>query len=443
MSKTDMQYAESFAKLLRCPTVTNSGAEYFDKFQAVLAEEFPLVYKNLERFFPGEDVDKNSRAVMLKWKGKSDKRPIVLMAHQDVVPTEGEWKYSPFSGTIADGKVWGRGAMDCKNTLFITINAVEELLAEGFVPQNDVYLSYSDNEETSGPGADYAVNYIKNNGIKPVMAIDEGGAIVEQAFPGIKTPFAMVGILEKGYCDLKFTARSKGGHSSSPPKHTPIARLSAFIDYCENHTIFKREMTVPALAMLNGISDGLPGALKFVTKHAKAFAPIIVKLLPKLTPFGAALLGTTMTFTMSGGSDAPNVIPQAAWAVANLRFAPGNKSEDCINKVKEIAARYDLETEVLIAREHSELVDVNSAEYKYFTETIAKQFTDVGISPYLMFGGTDCRRMQKIIPCAIRCTPCRLSPEQLASMHAANENIDIKSIVEGTAFFKEFIRNFK
>lgn len=459
MAKNRQQYAETFSRMLQCATVTESGAEYFDKFQELLKAEFPLVFANLEVHYPAREIkgiiddegkkvdpakDVNSRAILLRWKGKSSSRPMVLMAHQDVVPAVGgDWKYDPFSGKIADDCVWGRGAMDCKNTLFITINAVEELLESGFVPEQDVYLSYSDNEETGGPGAAYAVEWFKQHDIHPVVAVDEGGAIVEEAFPGMTKPFAMVGIVEKGYCDLKFVARSKGGHSSSPPKNTPIARLSAFVNYCETHNIFKQKMTAPALAMLNGMSPGLTGALRFITKHAKALSPVIVAGLPKVTPFGRALLGTTLTFTMSEGSSAPNVIPEAAWVVANLRLAPGDTSEMAIKTMKEIAAKYDIETEVLMAREHSAVVDMQSAEYKLYTETLAKLFPDIGISPYLMFGGTDCRRMQKIVPCAIRCTPCRLTPQQLESMHASNENIGIVSLVEGTAFFKEFIKNFK
>lgn len=437
-------YASSFSKLIQCPTVTNSGAEYFDKFHSVLKKEFPLVFQKLELILPAGEADSDSRAIILKWAGKSSARPMVLMAHQDVVPAnDGEWVHDPYSAVLEDGKIWGRGTMDCKNTLFITIRAVEELLAEGFTPENDVYLSYSDNEETSGPGATYAVEWFKKNNIKPVIAVDEGGAIVEEAFPGIKSPFAMVGIIEKGYCDVKFIARGKGGHSSSPPKNTPIARLSAFVNYCETHNIFKQKMTEPALKMLHGVSSGLGGVLGFITKHAKLFSPIIVSILPKLTPFGRALLGTTITFTMASASKAPNVIPQEASMVANLRFAPGDNPEECINTIRVLAKKHDLETEVLICREPSALVDTESEEYKYFTDTLKKQFPDIGISPYLMFGGTDCRRMQKIVPCAIRCTPCRLSASQLASMHASNENIDVRSLLEGTEFFKQFIRCFK
>lgn len=343
-------YGESLARLVQVPTVTGSDRQNFVNFRKVLAEEFPAVYRACDVIRPGgEDSD----ALIFKWTGKSSRRPLVLMAHQDVVPAEGDWKYPPYSGTIADGKVWGRGAMDCKNTLFATMRSVNELIEEGFVPEQDVYLCYSDSEETSGPGARYCRDWLKSAGVTPAVAIDEGGAIVEQAFPGMTKPFAMVGFIEKGYCDVKFVARSKGGHSSSPPKHTPFARLAAFMHYCETHTVFKRRLSEPAREMLVGLSDGLSGALKFVTKHAGFFAPLITAVLPRLTPFGAALTGTTMTFTMAQGSGAPNVIPQEAYVVANLRFAPGDKSTDCVAKLRAIAARYDLETVVMECREHS------------------------------------------------------------------------------------------
>lgn len=441
MHKTPEQHAESFAKLIKVPTVTGSDRKNFAEFRKVLKEEFPAVHTVCEVIRPGGD---ESDALMFRWKGKSSSRPMVLMAHQDVVPAVGgDWKYDPYSAEVADGKIWGRGTMDCKNTLYCTIRSVNELIEEGFVPEQDVYLTYSDNEETSGHGAAYCRDWLVAHGVKPAVAVDEGGAIVERAFPGMTKPFAMVGIMEKGYCDLKFIARSKGGHSSSPPKHTPFARLAEFINYCETHDIFGRRMSAPAKAMLEGLSDGLTGALKFVTKHAGAFAPLIVGVLPKLTPFGAALLGTTMTFTMAQGSAAPNVIPQEAYVIANLRFAPGDRSADCIAKVRAIAARYDIETEVQTVREHSPVVDVTSADYKYFTDTMRKVFPDVGVAPYLIFGGTDCRTMQEITPCAIRCTPCRLTQQQLDSMHASNENIDIESLAGGVRFFKEFIKGYK
>ena len=436
--KNSNGYQDSFAKLLQCPTVSDSGSKNFDKFHKVLEKEFPNVHKNCEIIRPGGD------SLLFKWKGENSDRPIILMAHQDVVPAVGgDWKYEPFSGTIADGKVWGRGAMDCKNTLFCTIQSVEELIAEKIIPKQDVYLSYSHNEETAGDGSSMARDWLKKNNVKPSIVIDEGGAIVEEPMPNMVKPFAMVGIVEKGYADIKFIARSAGGHSSQPPKNTPIARLSAFVNYCEKHQLFERKMTEVAQVMLENLSDGLKGGSKLLAKNAGKLKKLFVKLLPKITPFGGALFGTTMVFTMSGGAEASNVIPQEAHVIANLRYAPDDDPKVLEAKLEKIAKKFDIEMQVIESRPATPMVDIESKEYKYFINSIEKTFPDIGIAPYLIFGGTDCRTMQTICNTAIRCTPCKLNKQQLASMHASNENIDIKSIEEGVLFFKNFLKDFE
>lgn len=432
--KNQNGYVDSFRKLIQCPTVTDSGHEYFEAFHKVLDEEFPHVTATCEKIEIGRDV------LLYKWKGKDSARPVVLMAHQDVVPAlGGDWKYDPYSATVEDGKIFGRGTMDCKNTLFGTIQAVDELIEEGFVPEQDVYLSYSDCEETSGPGAEMARDWFKSQGIKPYVVVDEGGAIMRKFMKQMTKDACLVGILEKGYADVKFIARGKGGHSSQPPKKTPIARLGALIDYCEKHTIFKPKMSKAAKAMVKGLGDVLSQPLKGV---AKAFGGscLIAKLAPKLAPsYGRPMYATTMVFTMCEGASAPNVIPQDAWVNANLRFAPTDKSEDCFKKLRKIAKKFDCEMEISKCREASPMVDLSSDGYKVFANAVKKTYPDVAVVPYLMFGGTDCRIMQEIATTAIRCTPCKLSMAQLGGMHASNENVDISSIGETVAFFKNFL----
>lgn len=437
--KNQNGYVDSFVKLIQCPTVTNSGHEYFEAFHKVLDEEFPNVKQTCEKIEVGGDV------LLYKWRGKSSARPLVLMAHQDVVPAVGgDWKYPPFSATVVDGKVYGRGAMDCKNTLFSTIQAVDELIEQGFVPEQDVYLSYSDNEETSGPGASMARDWFKSQGITPFLVVDEGGAIIKKAFGLMKKDVAAVGILEKGYADVKFIAHGKGGHSSQPPKHTPIARLAAFVNYCEHHTVFKPKMSKAAKAMIYGLGDALASPLKVFCKTIGLTGWWVSKLAPKINAaYGNSMFATTMVFTMSSGASAPNVIPQDAWVVANLRFAPTDKSEDCFNKLRKLAKKYDLEVEVLQSREASPMIDINGEGYQMYKKALNEVYPDVAVVPYLMFGGTDCRVLQQISTNAIRCTPCALSFDQLGGMHASNENVDIKSLEECVGFFKKFVQEYK
>lgn len=436
--KNQNGYIDSFRKLIQCPTVTESGHEYFEAFHKVLDEEFPHVTATCEKIEIGRDV------LLYKWKGQDSARPVVLMAHQDVVPAVGgNWKYEPYSATVEDGRVYGRGAMDCKNTLFSTIQAVDELIEEGFVPAQDVYLSYSDCEENSGPGAAMARDWFKAHGVKPYIVVDEGGAIIRKFMKQMKKDACMVGIVEKGYANVKFIARGKGGHSSQPPKNTPIARLGALVNYCEKHTVFKSKMSEPAKQMVKGLGKVMAQPIKGLAKLFGGSC-LLAKLAPKIyPPYGIPMYQTSMVFTMMEGSHAENIIPQEAWVNANLRFSPKDKSEKCFKKLRKIAKKFDCEMEISKTREASPMVDLNSDGYKTFAAAVKKTYPDVEVVPYYMFGGTDCRTMQEIATTAIRCTPCKLSMEQLGGMHASNESVDVTSIGETVSFFKNFLTMLK
>ncbi len=432
-------YIDSFARLIQCPTVTNSGHEVFDAFHKVLDEEFPNVAKVCDRIEIGNEV------LLYKWAGKSSDRPLVLMAHQDVVPAiGGDWICDPYSASVIDGKIYGRGTIDCKNTLFSTIQAVEELIEEGFVPEQDVYLSYSDCEETGGPGAEMARDYFLAHGVKPYLVVDEGGTIMAADGKTFLKDAAMVGILEKGYADVKFIARGKGGHSSEPPKKTPIARLGALINYCEKHTLFKAKMTPAAKAMLKGASDVLPKGLGALCKTIGVTGWLVAKIGARSNnAFMRALFATTMVFTMCDGASAPNVIPQEAWVNANLRFAPEEDIDKCLKKLEKIANKYDIDMEVSHKREASPMVNFEGAGYMTFVNALKKSYPDIAVIPYMMFGGTDCRTMQTISETALRCTPCVLHSDQLEGMHASNENLDINALDKCVDFFKNLIRETK
>lgn len=428
-------YANELVKLIKVNTVTGIGNENFAEFRSVLKEVFPSLHEKCEMRILGEN------ALLYKWTGKSNEKPIVLMGHQDVVPCDdGDWKYPPFEGVIEDGRIWGRGTMDCKNTLYACMKAVDELISEGFVPDYDVYIACSDNEETSGNGAPSIVNYLKNKGIRPYIVLDEGGAILPEPFPGMTKPYAMIGVLEKGYADIKFTARSKGGHSSSPPKNTPIARLSQFVTEVENSKIFKKKMEPEVEEMLGEMSKAMTGPLKFLLGHLNVFKPIVTWALPKVSPYGNALLSTTMVFTMSKASSAANVIPQEASVTANLRFIPHQGVDESLQALKAIADKYDIETEVLNARNAMPPVSTKSDGYKLLTDTVKEVFPEIGIAPYVIMGGTDCRHFQEISDCAMRFTPMLLHPDQMASMHASNESLDIDTLYDGVQFMRKLIQ---
>ncbi|MDR3345053.1 MAG: M20/M25/M40 family metallo-hydrolase [Oscillospiraceae bacterium] len=445
---TPEQYAAELAKLIQVPTIAaelpgllqlpiETGPEYFERFRAVLAELFPLVHKTLTL------VRVKNDALLFRWKGKQAQKPIVLLGHQDVVPAdENGWDFPPFEGTIADGKIYGRGAMDCKDTLYIALRAAEELLAEGFVPEQDIYIGSSDNEEVAGSGAPAIRDYLLEHDVHPAIVLDEGGLVMERLFSAIKQPVAVIGIVEKGFGVVKFTAKSRGGHTTAPPKNTPIERLSRFVVDVHSHNYFKAHVSPELLLTGKGLAAGLKQPLRFVFNHLRLFSPVIARVLPKMHPMGGGMLKTNITFTMSGGSIIPNMIPNEAYVVANLRYSKHQTHADCMKLFERLIKKYDLELEVIAAQDATAAVDINSEGYRYLTKCIREQFPNAVIAPYTIIGGTDGRHFQEISPCSLRFTPVTLTGEQLATMHGDNENLNISALAEGVAFFKHFIKNY-
>ncbi|MBE6716103.1 MAG: M20/M25/M40 family metallo-hydrolase [Ruminococcaceae bacterium] len=435
------KYAVKLSEMVKISTVSKKkGEEYGDflKLQEVMARLYPNIFSKLEK----HDFEGN---ILRVWRGTNpSKGAILLMGHQDVVPAaEKEWTRDPFSGEIADGCVHGRGSMDCKSTLSAEWSAVEELIEEGFVPEEDIWLFSSVNEENSGGGAIDAAKWFKEQGIRLNSVLDEGGAVIGNVFPGLSQPCAAIGIVEKGFCNLKFVARGKGGHSSTPPKNTPMARLGMFMAEVEKTDPFKRELVSPIPEMFTSIAGHLTFPLRLVMSNLWLFKGLLAKVLPLFSPMAGAFVRTTCAFTMAQGSEAPNVIPDEAYVICNIRPSVHQKAEESIEVLKNIAKKYDIETEVLLSRDPSNVSSPESDEFNYLTKCITEAIPDVVPIPYLMTGGTDCRQFELVSDNCLRFTPTRLTPEQLAAMHAANESIGVSALAEGVKFYKYYIQNRK
>ena len=232
---------KSLQTLLKFKTISNvnSVLEDDNEFEGLiksLYELYPNVFKlcTIQRF--------DGRALLIKWQGKNSNNPAVMMSHYDVVPVNEEmWSVPPFEGVIKDGSLWGRGALDTKSTLNASLFACNKLISDGYVPENDVYIAISGGEEINGVGALNIVNYFKENNIEPVIVLDEGGAVVENVFPGVKSSCALIGIAEKGMINVEYKCKSNGGHASAPKPHTPVGLLSRACCKVENNPFKTRK----------------------------------------------------------------------------------------------------------------------------------------------------------------------------------------------------------
>lgn len=431
-----MLLAQKLSKMIQYDTTSHANVheeEKFLGFHKVLGELFPLVHEKLERTV----IDGN---LLYYWKGKSSEKPILLMSHQDVVPAEGEWLHEPFSGDIADGKVWGRGASDTKCSVMAFFEAVEELLREGYTPDCDVYLASSCTEEWAGDGAPKIVEELKRRGVELFIVCDEGGGIISEPIGGIKGNFAMVGVFEKGKADVKFTARSTGGHASAPAKNTPIARLAAFVNEVETHTPFKRKFLPEVSAMFARLAPYAPFGLKLVMGNLWLFAPIMKPVLGRISAQAGAMLQTTIAFTMQSGSDAYNVLPQEATLGANMRFIPHQGEKESLEIIKALAAKHGLETEIVHSNDYTEPVDINGEAFKLVEKVIGETFPGLPVSPYVMTGATDAQFYQPICPSCIRFAPVIYGPEQMKGMHGLNENIEYNCLPGVVSFYQNLIK---
>ena len=228
--KVDVErFIKNLSDAIKIPTIANRDESLvdwapFDEFHALLEKAYPLMHQNLDKQII------STRSLLYHWKSEHpEKEPIALLSHQDVVPvtpgTEDDWKYPAFSGEVAEGFLWGRGAIDMKNHLIGVCEAVETLLEEGYKPERDVYLCFGHNEEVMAEGeicgADCMMRWFKANGIRLDSVLDEGGAILEAKVDKvIDGHLAGVGIAEKGHVDFEISVNAKGGHSSQPPKHS-------------------------------------------------------------------------------------------------------------------------------------------------------------------------------------------------------------------------------
>ncbi len=342
----ELRVLESLSQKIKIPTISYLDSKMVDQkafksFKEHLKNRYPLINEHAT-------YKEIGTGVLFHIKGESDEEPTVLMAHFDVVSVEGNWTFDPFGGDIDETYVYGRGALDTKSSLNAIMESLEYSFSLGKKFKNDLYVSFSGEEEIYGETQHLMVEYFKENNINPYIVLDEGGAIVSNMFPGVSKKVAVVGIAEKGFMNLKLTAYSKGGHASTPPKDTAVTILSKAVIKLNNTNIFKLKITSSVKILFDTLAPFSKSfAIKMIFANLWIFTPV-VKLIAKIS--GGELLSmfkTTQAFTTSTASDAINVLPTSASVGINYRIRPGETSADVIKKVRKVIRNNNIEIEVL------------------------------------------------------------------------------------------------
>jgi carboxypeptidase PM20D1 len=413
----------------------NDVAEW-DKLHAWLAAIYPATHEAMTRtILP-------NRTLIYHWPGSdASLAPVIVMAHQDVVPvtagTEKDWKYPPFAGTIAEQAVWGRGTVDDKGSLIGLFEAIEALAKQGFRPKRGVYLVSGHDEEAGGSGAAAAAARLKAEGVRALYTLDEGSVVLRDT-PVIDGPAILIGIAEKGYATLKVTARAPGGHSSMPPAETGVTTLArAVLDITENP--FPIEMRGPGAAMVEALAAHKGGTTKMAVAN-KWLLGYLVKNQLAASPSSSAAFHTTIAPTMLQGSPKENVLPQSATALINYRIAPWNNSAEVMARAKAAVGDAPVELSwIKSPNEPSRVSSTRSQGWKYVVAAARADAPDAVVAPFLVVGATDSRSMEPISQDVYRFMPMHFTLKQTAMIHGTNEHMTIDSFKRMIDFYARLI----
>ena len=426
--------------LIRCKTVSYRKKELednaeFEKLEALLPSLFPNVCKTCALIKP------NDRSLLFHWKGTSSAAPGVLMAHYDVVPVnEQDWEKPAFEGIIENGVMWGRGTIDTKATFSGILEAADNLIAQGFVPQNDLYLAFGGDEEISGDGAPAIVRWFQERKITPAFVLDEGGAVVENVFPGVKVPCAVVGTGEKGPMDVKLTLKTAGGHSSTPPPHTPVGTLAKAVTRIESHP-FPFTLTPPAREMFDTLGRRSTFVYRLLFANLWLFKPVLNLVCRMSGGELNALVRTTVAFTQMQGSAASNVLPPEAWVGANLRLICGETVEGAKSYLEKVIANDKIKVDVVMGMNPSRVSRTDDEPFRRLSKAIRGTWTDAVVSPYLMLACSDSRHYGVLSDHVYRFSAMALSKAERGMIHANNERIPLETIVKTVAFYQRLIKS--
>ena len=437
---------ERFQAMLRKRTVSdkdgNFDREVFASYLPMLKEMYPTVFEVVESQLI------NEFGIVLKWKGKdSSLNPVVLMSHYDVVGDEGQdWKHPAFEAEIHDDVIWARGSIDTKGLLAATLEAMEKLVAEGYTPPRDIYYCSSNCEEVAGDTMSKIVEWFKENNIKPWFVLDEGGAIMEDLPMGIKTPFAMVGVSEKGWSTVKLKATAQGtapaakatknnSKLSAPQK---IVKALAALEKSPTRSTITGQLE----AMLKNFSPYVGEPLKSILKNIGVLKPAVKKVL-ETNADTAAMIRTMITLVdIDAKSENGKKIATEATATLRLRIAPQDSLDYIVGHIQKVVGEdIEVTTEDISLPPH--ISDHNTESFKYIERTIKKVYPHVGVAPFVLNAFTDSRFFAPICPEVYRFGAFTLDNERFDSVHNANERMPVKDYLKAIDFYAEFLKNLK
>ena len=438
--------AAHLSDTVQCETLSNLDADKvdpasFEALHAVLKKDYPLIYEKLT-----VTVQDGFNLIYHSEGSNTVLDPILFMAHQDIVPADpatlDQWTEPAFSGKVVDGKIWGRGTLDCKGQLVGVMEAIEYLLETGFQPERGIYLAFGQDEEVGGQTGQHLISaYFKEQGIHFAAVLDEGGAILSGQIPGVEVPVALVGTGEKGFVTLEIKAEGTGGHSSMPPKVTTIGRLARGLAKLEANPVPSNlDRVIP---MFESLGSNLPFLYRIAFANLWLFRGMLLKKFED-APKMAAMIRTTTAITIIKGGVKDNILPSEASGFVNFRLSSGDTIEHLLEYVKFMVKDYNLSVQLSGEQpwEASPVSSTDSPAFDLLRNCIQSSFGDVAVAPFVVMGATDARYYSDLSENVYRFAPVRMEASQLDSVHNINEYITVEQFTETVQFFIEITKKW-
>jgi carboxypeptidase PM20D1 len=456
----DMGFIEKFREAVKQPTYWPKAAEGENeaaaesvllRFQEFLADKFPAFHKAASYRVAERRLSPYSVVYHLPGCGPdAQSNAVLFLAHYDVVPAEKEkWSFDPFGAEEKEGFIYGRGSLDMKGILIGILEAAENLCAQGWKPNRDIWFAFGGDEERTGIlGAMETARWFEGRGQRFAWILDEGTPIAENQIKGIDTPLALISVEEKGYLSLKLSVTQEPGHASRPPKVQAAAVLGrALCRIAKKPFPFKLTSTVETF--FKQIAPFMPGAQGFVMRHARAFGPLFFRAAAS-NPATESMLRTTAAMTQIEGSTADNVLPSEVSAIINIRLLRPWTAESAAAFIeKAIGDRrvrlsvYGLASDPVAPGSPS--LDGGDGDYRRsgwqeIEAAVKEAWPGILLLPFIMIATTDSRHYQKLSDNIFRFSPHKLDSKELGGVHGHNERISLENLNRGLSFYTALMK---
>ena len=434
-------HLQSFLKI---PTVspedpTSRDETAFLRALSFLKNTYPLTHKQLHQ------KTHNQLSLVFHWPGQqAELKPVLLMAHYDVVPVENQnWSKDPFGGEMDHEFIFGRGAVDDKSSVIALFEAIEMALKNHWQPQRSLYLVIGHDEEVGGnEGAVVIAESFRKAGLEFEFILDEGGIITNGSRLGIPEEVALIGIAEKGYANIEVLAKGTPGHSSMPGPTTAIGRLAKALHKVEENP-FPPAITGAFQKTLEGLVPHASPFQKWALSNLWLTSALVTSKMAKHQATNA-FIRTSQAITMIEGGSKENVLPAEAQANINLRLLPGDTGFWALQRLTKLLA--DQEVQVRrsassIYAEASAISPTNSLGYQLIEQAIRSQRPELVPIPYLLTGATDSRHFKDLSPNIYRFLFASLYDKETSYLHGVDERIRRKDFIDGINFYTTLIQN--